>query len=87
MAQDRNKLYWYLRGIPEGYDHVGVRVDSVAAVTAAQYGFRDNGVVSERCPGVKFLSKATAATRALKLAVELFLGLVLRSKLIVIAFK
>lgn len=73
--------------VAEDYDHVGVRVDAVSAVVAAEYGLGDKVVSGVAGSWIEFGGQAGPASRAGKPLVELLLGTELLSQNVLISFR
>ena len=70
LPQDGDGLYRDLGGIPEVHYDIGMGLDAVAAITAAQYGTWQDISFSKDRPRIKFLHELAAASGAYKSVVE-----------------
>jgi hypothetical protein len=71
VGQDEGaRLYGDLRRVAEVDDHVGVRVDAVIAVAAAEQGLREDLILGDAGAWIELLLEGALASGAAELAIE-----------------
>lgn len=87
IGQDEGaRLHGDLRCVAEVDDHVGVWVDAVVAVAAAEQGLREDLIFGDAGAGIELLLEGALAPGAAELAVESLPDLAGGGELIFVAF-